>query len=42
MLTTINGNALNDPKLKITNADAFLWLKQESANLKDHFDFIIV
>ncbi len=42
MLTALNGNALNDPKLKIINADAFLWLKQESANLKDHFDFIVV
>lgn len=42
MLTALNKNALNDPKLKIINADAFLWLKQESATLKGRFDFIVV
>lgn len=42
MLTALNHNALTDPKLHITNADAFLWLKDHATTLQNYFDFIIV
>jgi spermidine synthase len=38
VLTRLNQNSLNSPKLTIINADAFLWLEQ---NL-DFFDFVVV
>lgn len=38
LLTALNGNALNSPKLRIVNADAFQWLAQNS----EVFDFIAV
>lgn len=37
-LTALNGNALNSPKLKVVNQDAFVWLKAA----KEKFDFVIV
>lgn len=42
MLTELNHGALSSPKLGITNADAFLWLKDNAASLKDKFDFVVV
>lgn len=38
LLTALNGDALNSPKLRIVNADAFRWLAQNS----DVFDFVVV
>ena len=38
MMTAINGNALNDPRVSIVNTDAFRWL-QETAEM---FDVIVV
>lgn len=38
MMTALNGNALNDPRVSIVNTDAFRWL-QETA---DTFDVIVV
>jgi spermidine synthase len=37
-LTELNGNALNSPKVKVVNADAFVWLEQS----RDQFDFVAV
>jgi spermidine synthase len=37
MLRELNGDALNSPKVKVINADAFKWLEDSS----DHFDFIV-
>ncbi|RYZ86621.1 MAG: polyamine aminopropyltransferase, partial [Proteobacteria bacterium] len=37
-LTQLNGNALNSPKVKVINDDAFLWLKSNTKK----FDFIAV
>lgn len=42
MLTALNQGALSSPKLAITNADAFLWLKDNAASLTAKFDFIVV
>lgn len=38
LLTPLNGNALNSPKVKMINADAFRWLEENS----EVFDFIVV
>jgi spermidine synthase len=38
MLTALNGNALNSPKLRIVNEDAFGWLEKNPG----HFDVIVV
>jgi spermidine synthase len=38
LLTALNGNALNSPKVKVVNADAFTWLEQQS----DYYDFIVI
>jgi spermidine synthase len=38
LLTPLNGNALNSPKVRIINTDAFQWLAQNA----DRFDFIVV
>ncbi len=38
ILTRLNENALNSPKVKIINADAFIWLEQNS----DFFDFAVI
>ena len=38
LLTPLNGNALNSPKVKMINADAFRWLEENSGV----FDFIVV
>lgn len=38
MMTELNGNALNDKKVKVINDDAFIWLK----NNKRVFDFIVI
>jgi spermidine synthase len=38
MLTQLNANALNSPKVKVVNADAFTWLEQSS----EVFDVIVV
>jgi len=38
LLTPLNGNALNSPKVRIVNADAFQWLEQNV----EVFDFIVV
>jgi spermidine synthase len=38
ILTRLNENALNSPKVKIINSDAFIWLEQNS----DFFDFAVV
>lgn len=38
MMTALNGNALNDPRVSIVNTDAFRWL-QETAEM---FDVIVV
>ncbi len=37
-LTRLNGNSLNSPKLKVVNADAFVWLDGHD----EHFDVIII
>ena len=41
LLTKLNANALNSPKLKVVNADAFVWLDQHQAE-DDRFDVIII
>jgi len=38
LLTPLNGNALNSPKVKMISADAFRWLEENS----EVFDFIVV
>ncbi|MDS4039678.1 MAG: polyamine aminopropyltransferase [Candidatus Competibacter sp.] len=38
LLTPLNDNALNSPKVRIVNADAFRWLEQNPGT----FDFIVV
>jgi spermidine synthase len=38
LLTPLNQNALNSPKVRIVNADAFRWLEQNA----ETFDFIVV
>jgi len=38
LLTPLNGNALNSPKVRIINADALRWLKENP----EQFDFIVV
>lgn len=38
ILTRLNENALNSPKVKIINADAFIWLEENS----DFFDFAVI
>jgi len=38
LLTLLNENALNSPKVRIVNADAFKWLEQSA----ETFDFIVV
>lgn len=38
LLTILNQNALNDPRLEILNADAFEWVRQ----VKKKYDFIVV
>jgi spermidine synthase len=37
-LTKLNGGSLSSPKVKVVNADAFVWLDQN----KDEFDFAVV
>jgi spermidine synthase len=37
-LTRLNLNSLNSPKVKIINADAFLWLEEN----REFFDFVVV
>jgi spermidine synthase len=38
LLVPLNGNALNSPRVRIVNADAFQWLEQNT----ETFDFIVV
>jgi len=38
MLTALNGNALNSPKVRIVNEDAFGWLEKNPG----HFDVIVI
>jgi spermidine synthase len=38
MLRKLNADSLNSPKVKVVNADAFIWLEQS----RDHFDFVAV
>ncbi len=38
LLVALNEGALNSPKVKVINQDAFVWLKQQTGS----FDFIIV
>jgi spermidine synthase len=37
-LRALNGDALNSPKVKVVNADAFAWLEES----RDHFDFVAI
>ena len=37
-LRRLNGDALNSPKVKVVNADAFVWLEQS----RDAFDFVAI
>jgi spermidine synthase len=37
-LRALNGDALNSPKVRVVNADAFVWLEQS----RDQFDFAVV
>ena len=37
-LRRLNGDALNSPRVKVVNADAFIWLEQS----RDHFDFVAI
>lgn len=37
-LRALNADALNSPKVKVVNADAFIWIEQS----RDHFDFVAV
>ena len=36
-LRALNGNSLNSPRVKVVNADAFIWLEQS----RDYFDFVV-
>ena len=38
LLTKLNGGSLNSPKVHVINADAFVWLDQDT----DMFDFVVV
>jgi spermidine synthase len=38
LLTQLNGNALNDPRVKVVNDDAARWLEEHA----DVFDFVVV
>jgi spermidine synthase len=38
ILTRLNANSLNSPKIKIINADAFIWLDQN----EEFYDFVVV
>ncbi len=38
ILTRLNENSLNSPKVKVINADAFIWLEKN----QDFFDFVVV
>jgi spermidine synthase len=38
MLTELNADSLKSPKVKVVNADAFVWLKEN----REKFDFIVV
>lgn len=38
LLTALNQNALQSPKLRVINADALTWLENE----KDYYDFVVV
>jgi spermidine synthase len=37
-LRKLNADALNDPKVKVVNEDAFIWLE----NSRDFFDFVVI
>ncbi len=37
-LRKLNGDALNSPKVKVVNADAFIWIE----NAREHFDFVAI
>lgn len=37
-LRRLNGDALNSPKVKVVNADAFIWIERS----REHFDFVVV
>jgi spermidine synthase len=37
-LRRLNGDSLNDPRVKVVNADAFVWLEAS----RDHFDFVVI
>lgn len=37
-LRKLNGDALNSPKVRVVNADAFIWLESS----RDHFDFVAI
>ena len=41
-LARLNGHALQNPKVKIVNTDAFGWLQQDSVSANDTFDVIVV
>lgn len=42
-LTQLNANALSNPKVKVVQADAFVWLKENNRSKnKKHYDFIVV
>ena len=41
-LTQLNGNALNDPRVHVVNADAFGWLQEGNQETRDMFDVIVV
>jgi spermidine synthase len=36
-LRKLNADALNSPRVKVVNADAFIWLEQS----REHFDFVV-
>jgi spermidine synthase len=38
VLTRLNGDALNSPRVTVVNADAFIWLEQS----RDGFDFVVM
>lgn len=42
MLARLNGHALQNPKVRIVNADAFGWLQQGADRGEDAFDVIVV
>jgi len=41
-LVALNQNALNNPKVRIVNADAFAWLETHLASAREFFDVIVV